>query len=127
MTAPEALVVTCALIRRGERMLLARRADSGLWELPGGKVRPGERLADCLAREIEEELNAGVEVGPALGEVELIENGRRLILHCFACRIKKGEPRALEHREIKWILPAEISFFKLCPADRTLLHRLRLT
>jgi len=127
MTALDPLVVTCALIRRDGRVLLAQRADSGLWELPGGKARPGEGLADCLAREIKEELNAWVEVGPALGQVAQVENGRRLILHCFVCRIKEGEPRAVEHREIKWVRPAEIAGLALCPADKTLIKRLNLT
>lgn len=36
------------------------------WELPGGRLEAGETIAQCLAREVEEELGIGVEVGPLL-------------------------------------------------------------
>ena len=58
--------VSAALICRDGRLLAARRAageQEGLWELPGGKVRVGERADEALRREIAEEL--GVEVGAA--------------------------------------------------------------
>ncbi len=52
--------VTCAVILRQGRVLLARRAagqkHAGCWEFPGGKVEKGETDAQCLEREIWEEL-----------------------------------------------------------------------
>lgn len=121
------MVVTCGLIREKGRVLLARRADNGLWELPGGKLEPGETLAECLSREIKEELDAEVKVGEPLGKVEHVHNGRRIVLHCFLCKISQGEPLALEHKEIKWVLPKEVKGLKLCPADRALVDQLELT
>ncbi len=44
---------------RGE-VLLERRSDCGLWGLPGGRVEPGESVADTARREVREE--AGIEV-----------------------------------------------------------------
>ena len=114
------LVVTCAAIWQEGRLLLARRADSGLWELPGGKQRPGEDLAACLAREIAEELGVAVEVLERLGLVRERGDGRHLDLYCFACRLLEGEPRALEHLELRWVLPREMTGLDLCPADRQL-------
>lgn len=114
------LVVTCAAIWQEGRLLLARRADSGLWELPGGKRRPGEDLAACLAREIAEELGVSVQVGPRLGLVRQRDQDRHLDLHCFACRLLAGQPTPLEHLELRWVAPAELGAYDLCPADRQL-------
>ena len=127
MTNTAPLVVTCGLIRENGLVLLARRADNGLWEFPGGKIEPGEALADCLARELKEELGAEVKVGKPLGKVEQAHNGGSIVLHCFHCQIIQGEPLALEHEEIKWVSPKEMAAFNLCPADRALVDQLKLT
>ncbi|MCL2732926.1 MAG: NUDIX domain-containing protein, partial [Actinomycetia bacterium] len=64
MNAPR-VVVGGAVLDRG-RLLAARRTAppelAGQWELPGGKVEPGERDEDALVRELREEL--GVTVRP---------------------------------------------------------------
>lgn len=114
------LEVACAVIWREGRVLLARRADSGLWELPGGKARPGEALAACLAREIAEELDVRVEVLAPCGSVHEPGQGRPLNLHAFVCRLLEGEPRPLEHRELRWVELESMAAYDLCPADRRL-------
>ncbi len=118
------LVVTCGLLWRGGRLLVARRADNGLWELPGGKRAPGEGLAQCLRRELLEELGVEVEVLGPLAVVREPRPGGDLELHCFACRLAEGRPRALEHLELAWVEPAELADLALCPADRELARRL---
>ncbi len=68
---PNQIVVAGALIFEG-RLLVAQRARppelAGLWELPGGKVAPGETDAAALERELEEELGIEVAVGARLGD-----------------------------------------------------------
>ena len=58
--------VALALIRRGDRWFLQRRAPAnpvlpGLWEFPGGKVEGGETLEAALVRELREEVGLRVE------------------------------------------------------------------
>ena len=44
------------------QVLLQRRADVGFWELPGGKVDPGETVEQGAVREVFEETNLRVEI-----------------------------------------------------------------
>ena len=53
------------MFERG-RVLLVKRGASpskGLWSIPGGKLRPGETLAEGVAREMLEETGLTVRVG----------------------------------------------------------------
>ena len=64
------IVVAGALIV-GAKLLVAQRGRppelAGRWELPGGKVGPGETDHAALARELAEELGIAVSVGPRVG------------------------------------------------------------
>ncbi|MET3567777.1 8-oxo-dGTP diphosphatase [Leifsonia sp. 563] len=56
-----------AVIRDGDRFLLARHAHSGLWSLVGGGIEPGEEPAEALRREVLEETGARVQVAGIIG------------------------------------------------------------
>jgi 8-oxo-dGTP diphosphatase len=56
-----------AVIRDGERFLLARHAHSGLWSLIGGGVEPGEDPAEAVAREVFEETGARIRITGVIG------------------------------------------------------------
>ena len=123
---PDFLEETCAVIVRQGKLLLAQRAQSGLWELPGGKAEPGETLSACLARELSEELAVTAQVGPCLATQEgLTPQGHPLRLHAFACRLNGQSPQPLEHRALAWREPSQALGLKLCPTDRALLERLK--
>lgn len=55
-----------AVLLRDGAVLLHRMEGDSFWALPGGKVEPGESAADALARELFEELAAGIVVGPLI-------------------------------------------------------------
>ena len=52
-----------ALIERDGKVLLARSARGGHWDIPGGRIHFGERPKDAVAREVKEELGLDVIVG----------------------------------------------------------------
>jgi ADP-ribose pyrophosphatase YjhB (NUDIX family) len=57
------ILAVSALVRNNDKVLLVRRGNppsDGAWALPGGKVEPGERLADAAAREVKEETAVAV-------------------------------------------------------------------
>jgi len=45
-----------------EKVLLTKRADNGLWCLPGGGVEPGESVEETIIREVWEETGLTVRV-----------------------------------------------------------------
>jgi 8-oxo-dGTP diphosphatase len=64
---PLRLGVACAVIDDGGRVLLSKRADFGIWNLPGGRLDSGEILADGAAREVREETGVVAQVDRAVG------------------------------------------------------------
>ena len=120
--------VVAALIYAGDRILICRRpmgkAQGGLWEFPGGKIEPGETGAQALARECREELDVRLDVGEALADVVQDYPGKRVHLTLYAAKIAAGEPRKLEHSDIRWVPVEQIETYDLCPADARLLELL---
>src|SRR5256712_12260910 len=108
MSAPVDVAVA-VLIRSDGAALLAQRPASkvysGYWEFPGGKIEPGEPVAEALRREIREELGIEIErAHPWITRVFSYPHAteRLHFYRVYACR---GEPRALEHQANVWHCP----------------------
>ena len=122
--------VSAAIIHRDGKILAARRASGpqeGLWELPGGKVEPGEGALVALRREIAEEL--GCELGPAwlYDTVEHDYPDFHLTMDCFVCTLPEGAdpaPCAGVHSELRWLARDELLDVEWLPADVSLMRTL---
>ena len=120
--------VVAALIWQGERFLACQRpphkARGLLWEFVGGKVEPGETREQALIRECREELGVLVQVGEIF--MELTHKYPDLTVHLtlFNATIAQGSPKKLEHHDLRWITPAEISQYEFCPADTAIIRKL---
>ena len=116
-------VVVGAVLRDGDgRVLAARRSAPPGWELPGGKVEPGETEPAALIRELREELGVAVEVGARVGpDVPILPN---LLLRAWTAVLTDGEPTALEHAELRWLAPDELDSVAWLPADRPIIASL---
>jgi A/G-specific adenine glycosylase len=121
-------IVTAAVLRRDGKILLAKRPAKGLlggmWEFPGGKIEKGETLEACLAREIREELGAGIRVGEAFGIYQHAYTHFRITLHAFLCELTDGEPKPIEAAELAWVSPAELADYPMGKVDRQIARRL---
>ncbi len=120
------LIVTAAIIRRGEKLLITKRPDySRLWEFPGGKMEYGETAEECLKREIKEELDCEIKVGRVFDvSSHVYGGGKHVVIIFYECLAAKGELRALEHEEIKWVSPAELKGYKFVEADMGVVNKL---
>ena len=127
MAERERIVVTAAVIERDGAFLLTRRLDgthlAGHWEFPGGKLHAGETLEACLAREIREELDAGVDVGPEILATVHDYPGRSIELRFFRCTLT-SEPRPTMGQEMRWVPLADLPAVQLPPADNELVRML---
>jgi len=123
-------VAVAVLIRSDGAVLLARRPSSkiyaGYWEFPGGKVEPGERVADALEREIREELGIElVSAQPWITRVFVYPHAT-VRLHFYRVYAWRGEPRALEHQAIAWQRPQTPDLVPMLPANGPVLRALSL-
>lgn len=87
------------------KLLAAKRSYpltlSNGWELPGGKLEPGETHEKALQRELQEELHVGIRILERVpGEWRLND---RMRMRVFACVITRGAPRAKEHNGLTWV------------------------
>ncbi len=122
---PNLIVVAGALIHDGA-LLVAQRARppelAGLWELPGGKVAPGETDGVALARELHEELGIGVAVGARLGaDVALSATST---LRAYLVTHTHGALQPNDHRALRWVGADELEHLPWVPADTTWLPQL---
>lgn len=103
------------------RVLLAERKAgkdaAGFWELPGGKVDPGESAAQAAARELLEELGVRVlELAP-WRVYEHDFPAKRVRLHWFHVRRWAGEPKGREGQRVAWVDPTRPTVGPLLPSN----------
>lgn len=109
------------------RLLLVRRADTGDWELPGGRVDPGESAAAALRREVAEESGLTVRVHGVAGLYtdpgHVVDDGttvRQPFAVCLHATVESGVLRP-DHRETgdaRWFNPGEVAGLAMQPAVR---------
>ena len=123
--------VVAALIWRNDTFMICQRPASKkralLWEFVGGKVEPGETREQALVRECQEELAITVACKDVFCEVTHTYPDITVHLTLFNGEIIDGEPKMLEHNDIKWITPAQIDEYEFCPADKDILSLIKKT
>ena len=98
------------------------------WELPGGKIDPGESPEACLAREIHEELGFEVTVGaPVYAWMYHILQRVRVFVIAYGCTLQTASRPEIrlsdEHRSYGWFTQAELEKLELPEGYREAIRR----
>jgi 8-oxo-dGTP diphosphatase len=132
MSMRTVLVAAGIIIERGRVLLTQRKPGThlaGLWELPGGKVQPGEDPRGALRRELKEELGIDVAVGEVVDVTfHRYEEAQKAVLLLFfeAERLAGSDnPRAVDVAAFEWATAQGLEPTRFPAADRAVLNKLR--
>ncbi len=126
------LVAAGVLVEHGRVLLTQRKAGThleGSWELPGGKVLPGEDPREGLRRELDEELGIDVRVGEIVDVTfhRYEDAGKAVLLLFFDVTRTPGSaaPRALDVAAFEWAIAEALAPARFPPADLGVLKKVR--
>lgn len=118
-----------AVVVDDERLLLVRRGHgpaSGTWSVPGGKVEPGETLAEAVTRELAEETGLVGVCGPMIGIAELVDLPgvpHTVVIDFQVTLLESGEPVAgSDATEAMWVPLLDVADHRLAPGLAEFLH-----
>lgn len=118
-------IVVAFVARPDGRILVRPRAGDpameGVWELPGGKIAPGEPHPAALAREVREETGLDVAVGELVCALCHAYDDRRVAIHAYLCAPGPGRTAAAAAR---WVTPHEYRALAMPAANPPLLDAL---
>jgi A/G-specific adenine glycosylase len=126
---PHFTIVAGVIFRPDGKILVDRRPRDGLlgglWEFPGGKVKPGETKVAALKREVREELNLDIDVDEPMTVVRHAYSHFRITLHAFRCRLAGGRARAIGCEEFRWVSPRRLGRLAFPKANHPILQRIQ--
>ena len=124
---PEQVIVVAAVIERDGSFLVTRRQAGvhleGMWEFPGGKTGAAETHVDALKREIQEELDADIDVHDLAFTTSHAYPERTVVLYFYRCTLR-GSPRPLLGQEMRWVAREQLATLDFPPADEELIRML---
>jgi 8-oxo-dGTP diphosphatase len=104
----------------------ARQIAPGFWELPGGKIEPGETAAQAAARELAEETGLVAESLQPFMAYDHAFPTKRVRLQMFSVPAWHGTPHGREGQRLAWIDPAAPSVAPILPSNRRVMAALAL-
>lgn len=122
---PKIFVAIKAFIIYQGKILIIREASSyqdgtnfGNYDVPGGRVKPGQRFDESLLREIKEETGMETKIGRPFFVNEwrpiVKDEPWQIIGTFFECFAETGNVKLSEdHDDFQWIDPADYKKYKL--------------
>jgi mutator protein MutT len=118
-----------AVVVVGDRILLVRRgrgAAAGEWSVPGGRVEPGETMAEAVVRELAEETGLEGVCGELVGWVERIVAGEHhYVILDFRVTLLDDRPPVAgdDAAEVEWVPLADVAERRLVEGLAEFLHQ----
>ncbi len=98
----------------------------GLWEFAGGKIEAGETVADCIVREIHEELGIEIAVGEHLISIDHTYLTFQITLIVHNCQHISGIPQPIECDEIRWVNVSDLDKYQFPEANSAIIKAIQV-
>jgi len=125
------LIGVGALIKSKDEIVIVKREKDpwkGLWSIPGGVLKVGEKLDDAVKREVKEETNLEVKIDRLLDAIDNIIRDTQggvlyhYVLLDYLCHPVAGELKAnTDVREVRWVKLQNLHRFLTTPTLHELL------
>lgn len=120
--------VVAAVIEKDGRYLVTQRRPTAvlplLWEFPGGKVEGTETDPEALKREVSHRVGVEIDPGTLINRVSHAYEHYTVELHLYDCRITRGEPKAQNVHQFRWVASDEFERLPFTPADEASMSKL---
>jgi 8-oxo-dGTP diphosphatase len=128
-TLPHKQIGVAVIWNDSAQILIDKRkptgAMGGLWEFPGGKIEAGETVAECIVREIREELGIEITVGEHLISIDHTYPDFSLTLIVHNCHHLSGIPQPIECDEIEWVNVSELDNYEFPAANVQIIEKIK--
>ncbi|KRM02459.1 NUDIX domain-containing protein [Limosilactobacillus gastricus] len=106
-------VVGAAIIDDAGHVLISKRKAErvlgSLWEFPGGKIETGETPQAALKREMQEEFQDQIVVGPQVGTTAVHQyDFGEIHLSVYFAKLLTHHFNLLEHSKVEWVEQSEL-------------------
>jgi 8-oxo-dGTP diphosphatase len=127
---PHKQIGVAVIWNQSGQILIDRRkiggSMGGLWEFPGGKIEAGETVAECIVREIREELAIEIAVGVHLISIEHTYPNFQLSAIVHHCQHLSGIPQPIESEEVRWVNANDLSQYQFPAANDAIISAIQL-